>query len=468
MSSSNTKRNVLAEIVEYKREVVAERKANKPLDSFINTLQPSDRSLKRALSNEQSDFILECKKASPSKGLIRKDFVLSEILNEYKDYASAISILTDEKYFQGDLNFISEATITVKQPILCKDFFIEPYQVYEARAFGADAILLMLSVLDDETYTELAQIADSLNLDVLTEVHDKIELERAVKLEAKIIGINNRDLRDLSIDLATTEALAPQAKSLNPNAIIISESGIETHSDVERLSSQVDGFLIGSSIMAKRNIRHHCKSLLFGNVKICGLTKQEDAIAIDKHGGNYGGLIFYPPSSRFITLDTARSIVSSAPLRFIGVFVDEEISIMVDTAKSLNLFAIQLHGKETEEDILELRETLNSQGLKSTHIWKAVHVTDSVAFAKDDNVDRYLLDKFDPVNYGGTGATFDWSVLNGLNTDELILAGGINLNNVKQLEQFSHYAIDLSSGVESEPGKKCIVKIENLFCRLRA
>ena len=464
----NKRSNVLAEIVEYKKSVVAQRKHERPLESFKKRLVKSTRSLEKALSNSRSDFILECKKASPSKGLIRKDFNLADILDCYKDYASAISILTDEKYFQGDLNYIAEATARVKQPILCKDFFIDPYQVFEARYFGADAILLMLSVLTDDEYKALAEIAESLSLDVLTEVHDEQEAERAQKLGAKIIGINNRDLRDLSIDLATTEKIAPVIAKNTPNAIIISESGVETHQDIKRLKPYADGFLIGSSIMAENDLRYHCKKLLFGNVKICGLTRKSDAIAVDANGANYGGLIFYPPSPRFVTLDVAREIVSAAPLRYVGVFVNEALQVMVDTAKALDLYAVQLHGNESQTTILDLRKLLDCNGLKYTKIWKAIHVESNATFQSQEAVDRYLLDKFDPAIFGGTGQKFDWSLLDSVDTSELILAGGINHQNLADLGQYSPYAIDLSSSVESAPGIKSEEKIETLFSALRA
>lgn len=454
--SQNT--NVLAEIVNHKRVEVELRKKRRPLVDFKAEIKPSERSLQNALSNKQSDFILECKKASPSKGLIRDNFDINEILEQYQDFASAISVLTDNRYFQGEFEYLVQASQKVKLPVLCKDFFIDTYQVYEARYYGADAILLMLSVLSDEEYRSLAQVAEFLSLDVLTEVHDNTELQRALTLDAKIIGINNRDLKTLKIDLATTELLA---KKIDNGALIISESGIETHKDIQRLSTLVDGFLIGSSIMAKQDIRTQCKSLLFGNVKVCGLTKSEDVIQVDRSGGIYAGLMFYAKSPRYISLETAKALVKSAPLRYVGVFVNEDIDVLIDYANSLSLFAVQLHGNESAEYIAELKSKLSG-----TQIWKAERVSDEIRLIKNPDVDRYLLDS-DSSCFGGSGHTFNWDLLKGINAEQIFLAGGIKIGTAKQAISQPVFGIDLSSGIESEPGVKSKPLITNLFKTLR-
>lgn len=201
--------NVLAKIVDDKRIEIAKREADFPLTEFKDQLTPSTKSFYDALNQPNAGYILECKKASPSKGLIRPIFDLDEILGAYKEIAACLSVLTDEKYFQGTYEYLSYVTSHVDIPVLNKDFFVNEYQIYLARYYQADAVLLMLSVLDDATYTQLSQCAESLDLDVLTEVSNAEETRRAVALGAKIIGINNRDLRDLSTDLGTTERLVP-------------------------------------------------------------------------------------------------------------------------------------------------------------------------------------------------------------------------------------------------------------------
>lgn len=200
---------VLAKIVADKAIWVEARKEQQPLASFQNEVVPSQRRFYDALQGARTAFILECKKASPSKGVIRDDFDPARIAGVYKHHASAISVLTDEKYFQGSFDFLPIVSQIAPQPILCKDFIIDAYQIWLARFYQADACLLMLSVLDDEQYRQLAAVAHSLNMGVLTEVSNEEELERAIALKAKVVGINNRDLRDLSIDLNRTRQLAP-------------------------------------------------------------------------------------------------------------------------------------------------------------------------------------------------------------------------------------------------------------------
>ncbi|HAS98939.1 MAG TPA: bifunctional indole-3-glycerol phosphate synthase/phosphoribosylanthranilate isomerase, partial [Pantoea agglomerans] len=204
------KGTVLEKIVQDKAIWVEARQQQQPLSTFQNSIEPASRHFYDALQGARTAFILECKKASPSKGIIREDFDPAAIAGVYRHYASAVSVLTDEKYFQGDFAFLPIVSAAITQPVLCKDFIIDPYQIYLARYYQADAILLMLSVLDDEQYRQLAAVAHSLKMGILTEVSNEEELERAIALQAKVVGINNRDLRDLSIDLNRTRQLAPR------------------------------------------------------------------------------------------------------------------------------------------------------------------------------------------------------------------------------------------------------------------
>ncbi|WP_334313261.1 hypothetical protein [Psychrosphaera algicola] len=253
--------NVLEKIVVDKRIEVAQREINFPLESFIDQLTVSDRDFKQALiddkQNKGAAYIFECKKASPSKGLIREVFDLNEICQAYSQYASCVSVLTDEKYFQGEFERLPLVRSKLPQPVLCKDFFVEPYQVYLARHFGGNAILLMLSVLDDETYIRLDTVAKELGMHVLTEVSNREEMERAVALNCDILGINNRNLRDLSTDLNQTPMLVDLFKTLadkkqQDNTVLISESGIYNHGQIMSLNKHVDGYLVGSSLMAQK------------------------------------------------------------------------------------------------------------------------------------------------------------------------------------------------------------------------
>ncbi|MEZ9927615.1 bifunctional indole-3-glycerol-phosphate synthase TrpC/phosphoribosylanthranilate isomerase TrpF [Vibrio breoganii] len=447
---------VLAKIVTDKAIWVEEREKAQPLDTFQASLTQSDRSFYDALSGDNTAFILECKKASPSKGLIRDDFDLDYIASVYNNHASAISVLTDEKYFQGNFDFLPQVKKQTKQPILCKDFMIAPYQVYLARHYQADAILLMLSVLNDDEYRELAQIAHSLGMGILTEVSNEEELQRAIELKAKVVGINNRNLRDLTIDLNRTKELAPK---LPQGTTVISESGIYNHQQVRDLAKFANGFLIGSSLMSEDNIELAVRKVLLGENKVCGLTHADDAAKAYNAGAVYGGLIFADKSKRKVDKESARLTMSGAPLRYVGVFQNQSADYICEMAKSLELNAIQLHGDEDEAFVADLREQLDD----STEIWKAYGVMDEVpSFV--GNVDRHLLDSKVGTQSGGTGKAFDWSKIDNPN---VMLAGGLNADNIAQASQLGCLGLDLNSGVEVEPGKKSREKLEQAFAAIR-
>lgn len=457
--------NVLDKIVADKREEVALRKSILPVESFIDGLTPSDRSFYDALATPNAGYIFECKKASPSKGLIREEFDLDEIIAAYSQYAACISVLTDEKYFQGKFEYLEYVRERVSQPVLNKDFFVDPYQIHLARHHNADAVLLMLSVLSDEEYTQLADLANAYSLDVLTEVSNEQEVERAIALGAKIVGINNRDLRDLSTDLATTERLVPMIKQSGHPCLIISESGIYTNKDVRRLAPLSNGFLVGSSVMAEDNLTAAVKKLVYGGVKICGITQVDHAQTVSQSGANFMGLIFAAKSPRAVNIEQAQNIVTSQPFNYVGVFVDEAIDSICNIAKQLKLSAVQLHGTEDQSFIDQLRKQLPA----SCEIWKALGVFDQLPSMQWQHVDKYLLDCKVGEQYGGTGQQFDWQLLSQIPADvPYVLAGGLSPDNIATAANTGAVCLDVNSGVESAPGIKDSQKIENLFGVLRA
>ncbi|WGW01602.1 bifunctional indole-3-glycerol-phosphate synthase TrpC/phosphoribosylanthranilate isomerase TrpF [Vibrio sp. YMD68] len=452
---------VLAKIVKDKHLWVAERKIAQPLSEFKDHLNQSDRDFYAALESGKTAFILECKKASPSKGLIRDDFNLEHIAAVYDRHASAVSVLTDEKYFQGNFEFLPKVRAIATQPILCKDFMIDSYQVYLARRYSADAILLMLSVLNDEQYNELSTLAHSLGMGVLTEISNDEELERAVALNAKVIGINNRNLRDLSTDLNRTKELAPKVKAKAPNAIIISESGIYTHQQVKDLIPYAKGFLIGSSLMAEDNLELAARKVILGENKVCGLTHPDDAAKAYQAGAVFGGLIFVEQSKRCVDIETARITMSGAPLLYVGVFQNHPVSSIVEVVSKLGLKAIQLHGDEPQAFVNELKEQISD----SIEIWKAYGVTDAMPVLLKENVDRHLLDTKVGEQSGGTGKVFDWDIIN--HTQQIMLAGGLNADNAKQASMLGCLGLDLNSGVEYQAGKKDTDKLQQAFAAIR-
>ncbi|MDD7998188.1 bifunctional indole-3-glycerol-phosphate synthase TrpC/phosphoribosylanthranilate isomerase TrpF [Kosakonia radicincitans] len=448
---------VLAKIVADKAIWVAARKEQQPLASFQNDVVPSTRSFYDALQGTRTAFILECKKASPSKGVIRDDFDPARIAGVYKHHASAISVLTDEKYFQGSFDFLPIVSAIAPQPILCKDFIIDPYQIYLARHYQADACLLMLSVLNDEQYRQLAAVAHSLKMGVLTEVSNKEELQRAIALEAKVVGINNRDLRDLSIDLNRTRQLAPL---LGKGVTVISESGINTYAQVRELSHFANGFLIGSALMSHDDLDAAVKRVLLGENKVCGLTRAEDARAAHEAGAIYGGLIFVASSPRAVSDEQAQAVMQGAPLQYVGVFRNAPVEDVVAKAKALALSAVQLHGSEDQAYIDALRAVLPAQ----TQIWKALSVSDTLPPRNLQQVDKYLFDN----GQGGSGQSFDWSLLAGEPLDNVLLAGGLSADNCVQAAKTGCAGLDFNSGVESEPGVKDASKLASVFRTLRA
>lgn len=451
--------NILARIVASKKKWVAEHKIVFPLSDFIDKISPSDRDFYQALSEKKTQFILECKKASPSKGLIRKHFDLKNITKVYAKHAAAISVLTDELYFQGSFEFLPIVRSCTNTPILCKDFFIDPYQIYLARFYQADAILLMLSVLDDEQYHRLSRLALTLDLNVLTEVSNEEELKRAIDLKANIIGINNRNLRDLSICLNSTKQLAPL---IPKNTLIISESGINTHQQVRELAPYVNGFLIGSALMAQDNLEQAVRCILYGDNKICGLTQPQDAKAAFDANANYGGLIFVKKSPRCIDIATAQHIIKAAPLNYVGVFQNHELSDIAATVKILKLYAVQLHGNENSDYITALRQLLPDK----VQIWKAYPIEQNIPNL-ENNIDRHLFDSSNQGQFGGTGHVFDWTYIADNQKEHVMIAGGLNLQNAKQAAELGCLGLDFNSGVESSPGIKDKQKIDAVFAALR-
>ncbi|WET13622.1 bifunctional indole-3-glycerol-phosphate synthase TrpC/phosphoribosylanthranilate isomerase TrpF [Yersinia intermedia] len=457
MQETGLNKTVLHHIVHDKEIWVAARKLQQPLASFQNDITLSQRDFYHALQGSKTVFILECKKASPSKGVIRENFNPADIAAVYKNYASAISVLTDEKYFQGSFDFLPLVSAAVTQPVLCKDFIIDAYQIQLARFYQADAILLMLSVLDDDRYRQLAAVAHSLNMGVLTEASNAKELDRAIALGAKVVGINNRDLRDLSISLDRTRELAPR---LPKGVTVISESGINNYQQVRELSHFANGFLIGSALMSEPDLNAAVRRVLLGENKVCGLTRAQDAAAAYHAGAVYGGLIFVGSSPRYVDIAKARTVISGAPLKYVGVFRDAKIETVQQTAERLSLAAVQLHGQEDQSYINQLRAILPA----SCQIWRALRVDDAVPQRNLQHVERYVLDH----GNGGTGQRFDWSLLAGQPLDNVLLAGGLSADNCCAAAQLGCAGLDFNSGVESAPGIKDPQLIAAVFQTLRA
>jgi indole-3-glycerol phosphate synthase/phosphoribosylanthranilate isomerase len=446
---------VLGRIAAAKRRELESRFDGVSLDALRSRARPTHRSLVEAIAQPGSSFILEIKKASPSAGAIRSTADAGAIARGYAGVADAISVLTDCQFFGGSIDDLTAARTSFGGPILAKDFFIDPRQVAEARIAGADAVLVMLSLLDDNQVREIIREARRFGMDVLVEVHDEAEMRRAIALGVPLIGINNRDLRDLSIDLLTTERLA----RLAPDRLLVSESGINRRADVERLSCHVNGFLVGSALMRSDCPAEAARELVFGRVKLCGLTTADDVRA--GRAATFTGFVFVPGSPRHLTAEEAAPLAGLARyfgIKPVGVFRDAPLPVVADFATSLNLQAVQLHGHENLDYVRALRSQLAS----STEIWTSICVG-CEPLAKRGG-DRILFDN----GSGGSGRTFDWNhVRQHPDISNAVLAGGIGPHNARAAAKLGTHAIDVGSSLDVVPGLKSPVKTRALFEALR-
>lgn len=259
--------DVLTKICADKRDHIASCKALISDDEIKDRAEKGPRprgfynALKAKADAGEYGLIAEIKKASPSKGLIREDFAPAKLARDYRSGgATCLSILTDVPYFQGSDDYLTAARMVVDLPVLRKDFMLDPYQVYEARAIGADCILLIMAALDDEKAAELETVAFNLGMDVLVEVHNAEELDRALKLKSPLLGVNNRNLKTLEIDLATTEELSSRVPE---DKLLVAESGLYAPADLARMSKVgANCFLVGESLMRQADVTAATRALL--------------------------------------------------------------------------------------------------------------------------------------------------------------------------------------------------------------
>ena len=468
---------ILDKIIEATKIRVAQEKqieSPEPVKAAALAL-PSDTGFpfEAALRQQDFNFICEVKKASPSKGIIAEHFPYLEIAKEYEIAgAAAISVLTEPDFFKGDKKYLQEIANTVKIPVLRKDFIIDEYQIYQAKVWGASAILLICACLDVPTLTKFRELADSLGLSSLVEAHDEAEVQMAIDCGARIIGVNNRNLKDFTVDVQNSVRLR---NLVQDDVIFVSESGLETPEDIQVLRDNNIGVaLMGETFMRSPN-KVEKLAYLYGStyytpkVKMCGISKVETIPAVVDAKPDYMGLVF-TPSKRQVTVDQAKTLVEELhkqyanrynrdaeqysnqtlihqeSIKTVGVFVNETVESLLKIAKEVKLDVIQLHGDEDESFIQTLKEQSNVE------VWKAVQVR-SAADAEawiDSSADMLLFDAYHKDERGGMGEVFDWSSLDEFERP-FMLAGGINSTNVaRAIRTVRPYGIDLSSGIETE------------------
>lgn len=439
-----------------------------------------------ALRQQDFNFICEVKKASPSKGIIAEHFPYLDIAKEYEVAgAAAISVLTEPDFFKGDKKYLQEIASTVKIPVLRKDFIIDEYQIYQAKVWGASAILLICACLDVPTLTKFRELADSLGLSSLVEAHDEHEVQMAIDCGARIIGVNNRNLKDFTVDVQNSVRLR---NLVEDDVIFVSESGLETPEDIQVLRDNNIGVaLMGETFMRSPN-KVEKLAYLYGptyyspKIKMCGISKVETIPAIVDAKPDYMGLVF-APSKRQVTVEQAKTLVDELhkqyektygevtvpmntdtaqdsqdnqefvqgnsnfeKIKTVGVFVNETIENLLKIAEEVKLDVIQLHGDEDESFIQTLKEQSNVE------VWKAVQVRSAVDAEKwiDSSADMLLFDAYHKDERGGTGEVFDWSSLDEFERP-FMLAGGMDSTNVaRAIRTVRPYGIDISSGIETD------------------
>ena len=504
--------DILSDILDRKREVVARLRADPAARDFRDRAMAirADATPHLLLRALESNFggvkiIAEFKRRSPSAGTIRNDLSATDVATRYeRGGAYAISVLTDDQYFGGSILDLAAIRASTGLPLLRKDFIIDEIQIYEAAVAGADAVLLIAAILDDAALPKLrATVEDELGLDALVEVHTSEELRRAVRAGARIIGVNNRDLRTFQTSLETSERLIAEAPT---DRVMISESGLQNPESLRHLQTfGFRGFLIGEALMRASDPELALRDFIAGaedqlspqlsrshrpvagpagsptahtsvatadrcnriQIKICGVTNANDARACIELGADMIGFNFYRKSPRYVEPAIVRGIVDALPPRTcaVGVFVDADLVEIRNLAKTAGLRCVQLHGHTTPESCSELaREFRVIRALSTDTQFQPEH---TAAFPDCD----VLIDAYHPELRGGTGQTCDWPAARAVlrHARFLILSGGLDAQNVgRAIAAVTPHAVDVCSGIESAPGVKDHRKLEQFISAVHA
>jgi indole-3-glycerol phosphate synthase/phosphoribosylanthranilate isomerase len=504
--------NILSEILDRKRRVVARLRADPASREFrrraltIRAGAAPHRLLQELESKSlRPKIIAEFKRRSPSAGIIRDDLSAPEVARCYeRGGACAISVLTDEEYFGGSIFDLCAVRASTSLPLLRKDFIIDSIQLYETAIAGADSALLIADALDDADLSKLRAIAeDELGIDAVIEVHTSEELPRVLRAGAKIIGVNNRDLRTFQTSLDTSERLIAEAPR---DRVMISESGLQNPESLRHLQTLgFRGFLIGEALMGASDPEAALRDFIAGaedqpspqlscshrpvagpagsptthsaaatadrsnwiQIKICGVANEKDARACAELGADMIGFNFYPKSPRYVEPEAVREIVNAMPRGTcsVGVFVDADVGEIRKTAELAGVRCVQLHGETMPATCSDLARDFR---VICAFPMNAQFRPENVAAFADCDV---LIDAYHPEFRGGSGQTCDWSAARETLrfTQFLILSGGLNAQNVgRAIAEVMPQAVDVCSGTESAPAVKDHRALEGFINAVRA
>jgi indole-3-glycerol phosphate synthase/phosphoribosylanthranilate isomerase/anthranilate synthase/indole-3-glycerol phosphate synthase/phosphoribosylanthranilate isomerase len=452
----------LDRIVTQTRADLVQRKIDTPLEELRQRAQVQERPrdvVAAFTPRSRVHLIAEVKRASPSKGMLAPHLDPVEQARIYEaNGASVISVLTEPHFFLGSPEYLTAIKHAVNVPVLRKDFIVDEYQVFEARAWGADAMLLICAILNDDQLKKLLTLAHELHMHCLVEVHTREEAMRATQAGAIIIGVNSRDL----VTFKMNPYLIRDIRALLPaDRIVIAESGIHTAADARRLARyDVQGMLVGESLVVSNDVATQMRALLHGanedvQIKICGLCTAEHIQTAITAGADMLGFIFYEPSHRYIRPQDVASLFNEESISEqqvlpdrVGVFVNKEVSFIHDVVEEAGLHYVQLHGNESPEFCQQIKHPIikaiplkNASDLAQVELYK--------------NVAWRLLPDTPTIDWGGTGMTHDWDLAHGIaQKTRILLAGGLTPENISQaLQQVDPWGVDVSSGVETNKQK---------------
>ncbi len=442
--------NILSQIVEEKYAEVAARKLACPLAELQADLKTAAGTFLSALQKDGVRIIGEIKPKSPSAGQLSAAIDLGHLSKVYSEQAAAISVLTDTKYFGGSLSALEDVSARSSVPTLCKDFILDEYQVLEARRAGAEAVLLIVKILEYNQLKLLHKSISALNMVAVVEVQTDLELASALTLNPKVILVNNRNLDTFEIDLATSERLIPK---IPPGIIAISASGIENTQDIVRLRHLTNVFLVGSSLMTAPDIevklRALCNPIL---VKICGITSAIDASAVVSLGADLVGIIFAENSTRRVSPEQAKYICQAVGgEKVVAVFQNQTVQEIWELRESMGFRYVQLHGEESPDIARALHPCI-----KAITVFKPDDVKHALDYAQ--YAEYVLFDRPKGLN------ALQWisDTINSLNhnqpTTKFFLAGGLAASNVRHsidsITSPNLVGVDVATGTECVPGVK--------------